>query len=407
MSTTAVLVLLWAAAFVAGVPILVLFVEVLASLGKPAPIALPARSGTLTVLIPAHDEERDIGRTVSDLLPQLQAGDRLVVIADNCTDQTAARAKEAGAVVCERNDSSRRGKGAALRFGLERLAENPPDVVLFVDAETQVAPGAVDTLHRWAMSLRKPVQAVYLLHSAHEAGMRSQVSALAFGVKNLVRPRGLRRLGLACPLLGTGMAVPWAMLDRGRLSEESIVEDLQMGIDLAVHGHPPLLCEDASVTGWLPLGEAAARVQRRRWEHGHLRTLLSQVPRLAALSILRAKPILLAMALDLAVPPLSFLCLLWAGWFAATAVAAWHGYGKVPFFAASVSGGLLALSVVVAWAGHLRKQIPFRALMFVPFYVAWKIPLYLGFFVRSEKSWVRTPREEAGASASDGPRDLN
>jgi len=394
MSPLVIQSILWAAAAVVALPVLVLFIEVLAATGKGAAPALSPRKGRLAVLIPAHDEEQGIARTIGALLPQLIPGDRLVVVADNCSDATAAKAAAAGATVLERKEPERRGKGFALRFGLEKLAADPPDVMVFVDADTDADPGTLDALNRWATALGKPVQAVNLLQAPPDAGMKSHVSALAFGVKNLVRPRGLRRLGLPCPLLGTGMAIPWALLDPARLSGGNIVEDLQLGIDLAIAGHPAVLCEDARVSGFLPSGDSAAAVQRRRWEHGHLRTLLTQAPRLAAASLTKLKPGLLAMALDLAVPPLSFLCLLWALVFAGTAFAARRGYDVRPLLASSGTGLLLAISVLLAWACHLRRQIPFRALMFVPFYVAWKVPLYLGFLLfRRQKSWVRTPRE--------------
>ena len=67
----------------------------------------------IAILMPAHNEEAGIKDTIANLLPQLSAGDRIVVIADNCADDTATAARAAGAEVLERFDHVRRGKGVA------------------------------------------------------------------------------------------------------------------------------------------------------------------------------------------------------------------------------------------------------------------------------------------------------
>jgi cellulose synthase/poly-beta-1,6-N-acetylglucosamine synthase-like glycosyltransferase len=387
---------LWVASVLVSFPIAVFLIECLASLGKrrarPSgePAAPPRR---LAVLVPAHDEEELIARTVESIRSQLSAGDRIWVIADNCSDQTAARAQEAGAVVLERRDPDRRGKVAALSFGLERLAQDPPDVVIFVDADTPLEPGSIQALQATALERDRPVQAVYLLNPPPGAGAQAQFSALAFAIKNYVRPRGLARLGWPCPLVGTGMAIPWSLMQRVRFSEDSIVEDLQLGIDLAVAGHPAVLCEEAGVRGFLPSTASAGKVQRRRWEHGHLRTILTQVPRLMAYSIAKARLGLLAMALDLGVPPLSLLCLLWGMVTAGAIVGAFRGASPLPAWVCGTAGALLGVGVLAAWAGHLRKQMSFLIVLGMPFYMFLKIPLYFGFLFARETKWVRTPRD--------------
>ena len=74
--------------------------------------------GALAVLIPAHNEGEAVRPTIEDAQSQ-RAGDRIIVVADNCTDETATEARIAGAEVIERHDPYRRGKGYALDFGLE------------------------------------------------------------------------------------------------------------------------------------------------------------------------------------------------------------------------------------------------------------------------------------------------
>ena len=96
--------------------------------------------------MPAHNESAAIAATLEDIKAQLRAGDRLLVVADNCTDDTAAVARLSGAEVVERQDSERIGKGYALDWGLRHLDKDPPDVVVMIDADCRLAEGAIDRL---------------------------------------------------------------------------------------------------------------------------------------------------------------------------------------------------------------------------------------------------------------------
>ena len=107
----------------------------------------PPAPGTprVTVLIPAHDEGAGVRATVASVRALDWPAERLdvVVIADNCTDDTAAQAAAAGARVLERDAPDARGKGRALAWAVERLAAAgpPPDAVVVVDADCTVEPG--------------------------------------------------------------------------------------------------------------------------------------------------------------------------------------------------------------------------------------------------------------------------
>jgi cellulose synthase/poly-beta-1,6-N-acetylglucosamine synthase-like glycosyltransferase len=147
---------------VLAVPAGVLAVESLAAL-TPSRRRSPGSDAPrprMAILVPAHDEDAGIARTVTALRSELGPGDRLLVIADNCSDGTAERAREAGAEVVERSDRSRRGKGFALSFGAKVLAENPPDVVVVMDADCRVERGTLEMLARTAHVTGNPVQAV-------------------------------------------------------------------------------------------------------------------------------------------------------------------------------------------------------------------------------------------------------
>jgi cellulose synthase/poly-beta-1,6-N-acetylglucosamine synthase-like glycosyltransferase len=371
-------------------PFLILALEALAAV-------LPRRAGATArpsgvrcaVLVPAHDEESGIAATLTRVRAQLRPEDRLLVVADNCTDRTAAMARAAGAEAVERVDPTRRGKGFALDFGVRTLEADPPDVVVVIDADCLVQESAIDRLVGQVLRAGRPAQASYLLDPPAGEGIRSQLSAFAFRFKNLVRPLGLDRLGLPSLLTGTGMAFPWEVLRRAPLASGNIVEDMQLGLDLARAGHPPKFCAEARVGGLLPSGRDAARRQRTRWEHGHLRTLFAQVPWLLLSAVRQCRPDLLGLALELSVPPLSMLTLLWGA-----AVLLWCAT-RTP-----LPGALLASEAILAaatllgsWFRFGRDCLPFTSLLAAPFYVLTKIPIYLAFVWKPERAWVRTTRE--------------
>ncbi len=293
------------------VPVMIVFVEVLVAVlfDQPRRVTDTKRL-RLAIVIPAHNEAAAIDGTVKAILPQLQSGDRLVVVADNCSDDTSAIAAAAGAEAIERSDPERRGKGYALDFGIRHLTTDPPHLVIVIDADCHTEVDAIDRLAKACVASARPVQALYLMKGRAGGGLSAQVAEFAWIVKNRVRPLGLYRLGLPCQLMGTGMAFPWQLISRADLASGHIVEDMKLGVDLAIAGRPPGFCPEALVSSTFPLTDEGAQGQRTRWEHGHLGVILSEVPRLLAGSLKSFNFGLLMLALDLSVPPLALLCAL-------------------------------------------------------------------------------------------------
>jgi cellulose synthase/poly-beta-1,6-N-acetylglucosamine synthase-like glycosyltransferase len=391
---TAPTVAVAAAAGALFVPAAVLCVESLSALlpRGPMPNNGAERRPRVAILVPAHDEEGGIAKTVTALLAELAPGDRLLVIADNCSDRTAERARAAGAEVAERNDPDKRGKGFALSFGANLLREDPPEVVLVMDADCRVEKGTLAELAKLAHRTGRPAQAVYLMHPPERKGLTS-VSAFAFLVRNLVRPSGLSRLGMPCQLTGTGMAFPWELYRDAPPTESFLVEDLLLGHELALRGRAPILCDDVQVGSDFPTGEAAALKQRRRWEHGELSILLGTAPRLLAKGLLRGEPGLIALALDAAVPPLAFLVLLQGATTVAGATLVLVGGTSVPLMLSLGSAALLGVGLSAAWVAHGREVLPLADLAKIPRYVLWKLPLYATFLRKGAHSeWERTDR---------------
>lgn len=377
-------------------PVLVLCAQVLLAClpARPVPVA-QGRRPRLAVLVPAHNESSIIIATLNSLLPQLQTGDRLLVVADNCADDTAELARAAGAEVIERSNQQQRGKGYALDFGVRHLAADAPEVLIIVDADCQVSEGTLARLAISCIDSGRPVQALYLMHAPEGSGLKVRIAEFAWRVKNLVRPVGWARLGLPCQLMGSGMAFAWQDIGLINLASGHIVEDLQMGLDFCRSGKPPLFCPAAHVSSYFPRSDEGLNTQRTRWEHGHLGVILSDAPKLLLESLRRGNWKLLGMSLDLLVPPLALLILVVGVAFSIAWLLFMLGGLLILALIASVGMLLLGLAIISAWAKFGREVVSIVALLYAPFYILKKIPLYLSFLLKRQVDWVRSKRDES------------
>jgi len=392
---------LLAATAVLLVPVAVFSVQVLAALRRTSHARLDAgeHRPTAAVLMPAHDEALGIAAAIGTVLPQLRKGDKLLVVADNCSDRTAAIAAERGAEVVERHDPDRRGKGYALDHGVRHLAAAPPAVVIVVDADCAVGAGSVDVLVRECVGRGRAVQALYLMLAPPGAGLKQRMAEFAWAVRNQLRPLGWQRLGGPCQLMGTGMAFPWPTIASASLATASIVEDMQLGLDLAAAGSPPSYCAAARVTSTFPAQAAATVAQRTRWEHGHLAMITSRGLPMLWTGVVSANMALVGMALDLCVPPLAALVLSLLGLAVASAALAAIGGSAAPLGLAL--GGLVvsAVAVAAAWVRVGRSSVSFTELALAPVYALAKIPIYVRLFTARQLRWVRTGRDDGEADA--------
>jgi cellulose synthase/poly-beta-1,6-N-acetylglucosamine synthase-like glycosyltransferase len=344
-------------------------------------------------LVPAHDESIGLVPTLDDLRQQLQASDRLLVVADNCSDDTAAMATKCGAEVIERHDLARRGKGYALDFGIKHLSSAPPDILIMVDADCRIAHGTIGALVKMCAASHRPTQALYLMTSPPGAEINQQVAEFAWRVKNWLRPSGLAALNLPCQLTGTGMAFPWDVIRSVDLASGSIVEDLKLGLDLAASGHPPIFCPSALVMSQFASSAQGSRTQRERWEGGHIATILTAVPHLLGKSVARRDLNLLAITLDLLVPPLSLLTLVAMVVLACTSVWALLGFSALPFLLSSATFLGFVLAGFLAWLKCGRDILPVSQIPSIVAYVVKKLGLYgVILFGKSPRSWKRTER---------------
>lgn len=389
-----------------GIPVLMFILECLLGLKLPVGLSLkdPLKQPlpklpeelTTAILMPAHNEASVIEETLEKLKPHLSSQDQVVVVADNCSDNTAELVRKFGFTAIERSSETERGKGYALDYGLRYLKQQdagPPDIVVIVDADCLLADNALLWLKHSVLKYQRPAQAKYLMLRGEVDRIAVKVSEFAFKVKNEIRLRGLHALHLPVPLTGTGMAFPWEALAEAQLATGDIVEDMRLGVELAESGRGARYCDEAMVYSYFPTSEAAEKTQRERWEHGHLNTLRQYVPRLLKSSIKHKQIAAFGMMLDLLIPPLSLFVMLIAALSAGLFVLAIFigGWAYVALAWCYLFG--IVATVILVWHMHGRHILSAQECLHIPVYAISKIVVYVAYMVRKQTKWIRTERD--------------
>jgi 1,2-diacylglycerol 3-beta-glucosyltransferase len=372
------------------------YLGLLAGIARPRSQDLSAPPRTrFDVIVPAHNEEQGISRTVRSLLSvdypeQLY---RVTVLADNCTDGTAARARRAGANVLSRDDPDHQGKGYALRHAFEwSLDEGFSDAVVVVDADTSVSQTLLRALDAKIQKGAHAAQAEYAVRNP-SASWRTRLMALALSTHHRLRNLARERMGVSIGLHGNGMAFTHHLLRQVPYEAFSIVEDLEYGIRLGYAGHRVHYAAGATVYGDMVASEPASRSQRWRWERGRLAMAKRHVLPLLATGLRRRDKVLLDLAMELAVPPLTYVAaaaaagllasvgsvlLLRVGW---AAVLPWVG-----------ATSLISCYVLRGIALSGRGPRAILDLAWAPAYVIWKMRLMARTRARQAAEWIRTER---------------
>lgn len=396
------MLILVAMAGLLSVPVTVLLVEVIAALKAPKLQPCEVRETEVqpsnaekrvAVIVPAHNESLGLVPTLQDIKKQLGVRDRLIVVADNCTDDTAAVAAASGAEVIVRNDPERVGKGFAMGWGITHLRQDPPDFVLFIDADCRLDDDLIGRLEQACEGVQRPVQALFMMQSPENSPVNHSFAEFAWLLKNQVRPLGLRNLHCPVQLMGTGMMFPWRAISAAPLESSHLVEDLKLGLDLAIAGQAPYFFPFVKVTSVFPTSAKGTESQRLRWVQGHLATIGKFVPRLLATGLMRRDVNVVVLALDLLVPPLSLLALLIVATMALTSSVALLGG---PWLSSLIAGGNLVgfiLSILMAWSKFGRQVFPAREVLSVGSFALKKLGLYRRMVTGGTASqWVRTDR---------------
>ena len=343
------------------------------------------------ILVPAHNEERLLPVLLLNLgrLAYPRELFTIHVVADNCTDGTAALGRQGGAVVHERFNTEQRGKGYALDWLLQRLWASPEtyDAVVILDADSVVSPNFLQVMDARLSRGERVIQGYYAVRqpgSSSSAGLR----AVALILLHYLRPQGRMVLGGSTGLKGNGMVFATEILRRQRWSA-SLTEDIEYHMALILAGERATFAPDAVVWAEMPDSLRGAQTQTERWEQGRMEMIRRFVPGLLGQAVRRRSFLLFDAAVEQLIPPFSVVAGA-SGAVLLTALAL-----RSPLGIAIATFIVLGQSVYIFGGlalAHAPSEV-YKSLLSAPVYVAWKIWLYVRLLLGLKpRSWVRTAR---------------
>ncbi|MDP9064743.1 MAG: glycosyltransferase family 2 protein [Pseudomonadota bacterium] len=354
-----------------------------------------SRALRFDVFVPAHNEEPVIARTVMNLKRLDWPADRfrIIVIADNCSDQTARIAVAAGARVYERTDSTARGKGYALAHAFARsAAESWADAVVVIDADAEASANLLEAFASRIEDGACAVQAHYGVLNPL-ASWRTRLITIAKGAFHIVRSRARERLGVSCGIRGNGWCVTHQLLQRVPYKAFSLTEDVEYGIEIGLAGYRVRYADEAHSNADMVSGEQIARKQRARWEQGRFQLIRTKTLRLLSAAVRRRSAVCLDLGLDLLVLPLSYVALNIIGFTVLASLAAWWQPSMQWWLLLSIGCiASLVLYVVRGWQLSGIGAVGLLDLARAPAFLLWKLVLMAKRGPSDE--WVRTEREK-------------
>ncbi len=401
------MIILEVVSFTAAVVVLpmVLYLGLLALVARARGAPLAGRGQLrFAVVVPAHNEATGITATVRSLesVAYPKALFDVYVVAHNCTDATADLASAAGAIVWPFFDTAERSKGRALDFAFGRiLRETEADAVVVIDADTLVSPNLLSACEARLLAGLDAVQVDYAVRNI-EASWRTRLMAVALSMFHRTRSLARERLGLSCGLRGNGMCFSRTLLRQVPHVACSLVEDVEYGVYIGLHGSRVAYAPEAVVRGEMAVDGRSAASQRRRWEGGRRQLVRRLVPQLLRAAKARRSPMLLDLAFDLLLPPLSTLVLAtMAGLtFELVAFSSAGSPSLALWLWSSAALGLILYAVRgVQYAGLGLGG--FLSLAWAPAYILWKLTLALRPAAPGE--WVRTRRAAERESRTPPP----
>jgi len=344
------------------------------------------------IVVPAHNEAAVITRCVRSLQQLNWPRDsfRILVIADNCNDRTAALAHAAGAHVIEREHAAMRGKGYALEHAFRLSGDEAwADAVVVVDADSEVSSNLLAACATRIESGAHAVQVHYGVLDA-QASWRTRLMAIALGAFHRLRSRARERLKLSCGLRGNGWCVSHALLAHVPYRAFSLAEDIEYGIELGLVGLRVHYADEAWVNAEMVSDSTAAGTQRRRWESGRMQLIKMRTRVLFLGAWHQRSAVNLDLAIDLLIPPLAYVAVNVAGLAVFAALLFARDLVAIEWLWLSVGCvGVLAAYVLRGWQLSGVGAQGLLDLARAPLFVLWKLWVMLQ---PTETEWVRTRR---------------
>lgn len=238
---------------------------------------------TFALVVAAHNEERVIGQMIDSLKSLNYPKDLydIFVVADNCTDSTAAISRGKGALVYERFNTVKRGKGYAMEwiFDIIFKLDKKYDAISVFDADNVVSSNFLMEMNKQLCKGHKVVQGYIDSKNPFDSWITCSYS-IAFWTVNRLFQLSRYYLGMSCGLCGTGFCIDTEVLKKLGWGATCLTEDLEFTMKLALNGMKVSWAHDAVVYDEKPLTLKQSWNQRKRWMQGHADCAIRFFPKL-------------------------------------------------------------------------------------------------------------------------------
>lgn len=370
-----------------------------AALLRPPQKRSDARQSALTfaIAIPCYNEEAVIGKTVQNLRQMHYPPHRydVYVAADYCSDNTAAIARQAGAICLERNEGPRGRKAFPLQWMLQHIvhSERHYDAIAIFDADSQVDAGFLAAMASALSDGNAVLQGQHVIANPGDS-MFSRLAAIDMRLNNLLRNRAKNNLGWSCRLMGDAMCVATDLIRTHGWGGDSLAEDREFEMYLLLHGQKVRYVENALSYGQATTRWNDAAKQRVRWYGGAAQLRRTYAWPLLKNGLQTANLAALDRALELFLPSFTLLTAITVGMWGAQLL--WPSL--LLAFPIQVTTIAIALWALFPFGGLVIDRAPawmFKAMLYAPVYAAWRILQALRVaFKRGQIEWVRTRRRE-------------
>ena len=342
------------------------------------------------IIIPAHNEAELIGRTLERARAVNYPRElyEVIVVADNCDDNTEEIARQAGVTCWQRLDPVNRGKGNVLRWVFPRLLEyGNHGAYVVIDADTHMEKDFLQRINHHFCHGAKVVQGYSQVRHPEDSPMES-LAFLGFALNRNLRYRGRSKLGWTSNLMGTGMCFLREVIQNHGWNTTSMVEDIEYEMMLHLCGIRVVFAYDARVNVKLHKSVDQSKGQRTRWDIGKFEVRNTYVPKLLKEGIRTRDVSYFDSAMELLLPPFSLLCVIIVASCCLFVLFGYRGINLNMYIWLAVFASLM-LYVLIGLVTAKANGRVYRSLLYAPFFMFWRFWIvFLESFKRNkERQW--------------------
>lgn len=368
------------------------------------------------VVIPAHNEEKVIEKLIKNIKKIKYPKELydIYVVADNCSDNTAEKARNLGVNVFIRYNNKKKGKGYALKYAFNKLGfisgNTDYDAAVVFDADNLVKDNFLQAMNTRLLNGEKIIQS-YIDSKNPSDNWVTATFSMMFWINDRFNLLSRYNVGLSSVLMGTGMCISKESLKKTGWDTVTLTEDLEYSIQALLKDTKTTFARETKIYDEKPLSFFASCRQRLRWGRGQLSVLFKYIPKMLKQGILERKIIKIDSAMRLIQQPFLmtyFVVTIFRLIFPET----FHS----PVFNFAIENiktlgfVLPVMPFIIPSSVYFLDDISFKSfkyvILFPVFMYSWVLILYYALFTINDKSWLPT-KHFRNLSREDLQENLN